>query len=222
MAKVKAYLNEQVLTQLGLVLYQPKAGFFDAKEAVEEESANALEFNATVQMDEPAIPSPAKEVVQISSEILPENAKIPSPAIEEKPNEAEHVESATLEEVGAVVAALFLAEGLSAVWQKEASPEWRLWRNICRAFHWPVEVTQGVDLAALQTEAAIEQAFEQFLAQDIHQVLVTETALQHPLTQLLSEGFELLVVPSLTQMLQNALAKQQFYAAVVTHLEGRG
>lgn len=222
MAKVKAYLNEQVLTQLGLVLYRPKAGFFDVIGTVKEAPAHTPDFNESDQVDESAIAKTAIENVQVLPEILPKNAKIPSPVINKKSDVGTSIESASLETAGMAVVTLFLAEGLSAVWQNEASPEWRLWRNICRAFHWPLEATQGMDLAALQTEAAIEQAFEQFLAQDIHQVLVTENALQHPLAQRLSEGFELLVVPSLSQMLQNALAKRQFYAAVVTQLEGRG
>lgn len=208
-----------------------------------QESSEVLTEKTDAQLaaeQEAAIPAPAKPqpepikgALNALSEIedfLQKNAKISSPipfeeqkvVVETIPFSPEKaafsLEPALEEPANDLVGHLkwvWVGEGVQSIWQSPYDSAWRLWLNILKAFGLKPEQTRFFDSLTLSREADFEQCVEVLIAAGIERVWVSEEALSSPLVAWLAEGVEIVPVPSLNRMLEEGLAKQQFYEAVI-------
>ena len=105
-----------------------------------------------------------------------------------------------------------LGAGLSSIWQDESKPEWLLMQNICEAFGWVEEQLRFFDTDTLVSEEAVFTTMEEVIEVGVEWVLSMDS--EHPISEQLSEGVQVIEVPDLEQMLSDPYAKQSFYQAV--------
>ncbi|WP_178862986.1 hypothetical protein [Thiomicrorhabdus cannonii] len=108
---------------------------------------------------------------------------------------------------------VLIGSGLNAIWENDEALEWQLWLNICRAFAWPEEQVTYFDTDVLSSEEAVFTTLEEIMALDVEQVL--SMAPEHALSEQLAEGFAVLTVPSLSDMLADPYAKRDFYETLM-------
>lgn len=108
---------------------------------------------------------------------------------------------------------VLIGSGLNAIWENDELPEWQLWLNICRAFGWSEEQVSYYDTEVLSSEEAVFTTLEEIMAFDVEQVL--SMAPDHALSEQLAEGFAVLAVPSLSEMLADPYAKRDFYETLM-------
>lgn len=108
---------------------------------------------------------------------------------------------------------VLIGSGLNAIWENDELPEWQLWLNICRAFGWSEEQVSYYDTDVLSSEEAVFTTVEEIMAFDVEQVL--SMAPDHVLSEQLAEGFAVLTVPSLNEMLADPYVKRDFYETLM-------
>lgn len=109
---------------------------------------------------------------------------------------------------------VFVAQGIDAIWENESELSWQLWENIQQAFGWQEQDVQFFDADNLASEEAVMACVEEVIDLQVEQVfLMLDEA--HSLYEILSEGVEVIQLPSLNEMLENPYAKQSFYQAMV-------
>ncbi|MBF6058819.1 hypothetical protein [Thiomicrorhabdus heinhorstiae] len=103
---------------------------------------------------------------------------------------------------------ILIGPDLSAVWENEDDLAWQLWKNILAAFDWHDRNVMFYDSSHLVSEEAVFAVFDELLEMGVERVLSVD---DNPLADQLSEGMELVTIPSLQDMLHDPYAKQQCY-----------
>ena len=107
---------------------------------------------------------------------------------------------------------VLIGAGLNAVWQNESTLDWQLLQNICQALNWPIENFSFFDTDLLISDASIFATMEEIIEIGVEWVLSMDS--EHPISEPLSEGVQVIDVPSLEQMLCDPYAKQSFFQSV--------
>jgi len=214
----------------------------DLQEPLEEKTdvQLAAEREAAIPAPPKSQPEPIKGALNSLSEIedfLQKNAKIPSPALSESQKGVAEptflapekgafpIESAfegPANDLAGRLKWVWIGEGVQSIWQSPNDSAWQLWLNILKAFGLQPEQTRFFDPLTLSSEVDFEQCVEILIAAGIERVWVSEEALESPLVAWLAEGVEIVPVPSLSRMLEEGQAKQQFYKIVLGHTYFQG
>lgn len=108
---------------------------------------------------------------------------------------------------------VLLGQGLSSIWEDEEHLEWRLLLNICTAMQWSESDLVMFDTDLLSTDEACYDVVEEVLALGSGMILSMNG--EHQASEMLSEGLEVIEVPSLEQMLWDPYSKQTFYETII-------
>lgn len=108
---------------------------------------------------------------------------------------------------------IVIGEGLNEFWQNDASLEWQLWKNICKAFAWDNEQIPFFDTLQLVSEDAIFASLEKIMEMEVDWVLSMDS--ESIFAEHLQEGLQLKTLPSLSSMLSDAYAKKTFYQTLI-------
>ncbi|MDG4811849.1 hypothetical protein P8629_02415 [Hydrogenovibrio sp. 3SP14C1] len=111
---------------------------------------------------------------------------------------------------------VFLGAGLNAVWQNEERSEWQLFLNILSAFKLSEDQVRFFDTSQLVTEETIFATLDEIIELGVEQVFAYDEA--GPLLQELNEGAQIIVIPSLDEMLSSGRAKRDFYHLMMAQL----
>jgi len=108
---------------------------------------------------------------------------------------------------------ILIAPGLEAIWENSESSQWQLLTQIATVFNWELEKVLYFDTALIVTEEAVLATLEEIFEQSINVVFSMDT--DSPLTQMLSEAFEVVTLPSFEQMLEDGYAKKMVYQTLL-------
>lgn len=109
---------------------------------------------------------------------------------------------------------ILIAPGLEAIWEVEDALEWQLLQNIAQVFHWDLEQLTYFDTDLLATEEAVMATLEEVFALQVTTVFSMDS--DSMLSQYFTEGFEVITLPSLEQMLSDGYAKKMCYNTLIT------
>jgi len=107
-----------------------------------------------------------------------------------------------------------LGMGLDAMWQNDTHQGWLLWQNIMQAFDWDESQIVFFDTAHMASEEMMFSTMEEVIELGVDWVLTMDQ--EHPISELLQEGVQILSVPDIDSMLSDPYAKQAFYQSVVS------
>ena len=107
---------------------------------------------------------------------------------------------------------VIIGSGLNSIWEDESKIEWQLLQNICTALNWPEDALSFFDTDALVSEEAIYATMEEVIELGVDWVLLMDS--EHPVSEQLAEGVQVVDVPDLEQMLSDPYSKQSFYQSV--------
>ncbi|MDG6774070.1 hypothetical protein QCB45_06980 [Thiomicrorhabdus sp. ZW0627] len=108
---------------------------------------------------------------------------------------------------------VLIGSGLNSIWEDENRLEWQLWLNICEALGWPEDQVAYYDTDALISEEMLFSTIEEIVESGVERVLSMQPYSE--LSEQLSEGLQVIEVPSLQDMLFDPYAKQSFYQSVM-------
>lgn len=111
------------------------------------------------------------------------------------------------------VQVVLVGSGLNAVWEDDSRLEWRLWRNICLALNWSEERVHYFDTDTLISDEALFATVEEIIGLGVESVLSMQA--DHPLSEMLSEGVQVLEVDTFEELLSDPYAKKSFYQAAL-------
>lgn len=111
---------------------------------------------------------------------------------------------------------VFLGAGLNTIWQNEDRSEWQLFLNILSAFHLSEDQVRFFDTSQLVTEEAIFATLDEIIELGVEQVFAFDET--GPLLQELSEGAQIIVMPSFEDLLNSPRAKRDFYHLMMVQL----
>lgn len=131
-------------------------------------------------------------------------------ALEQSPMSVDRSTANTQDSVGLIL----IGSGLNSIWEDEDQLEWQLWLNICEALNWPEDQIVYYDTEALISEEMLFATMEEIVESGVDCVLSMQS--DSELSEQLSEGLQVIEVPSLQDMLVDPYAKQSFYQSVVT------
>jgi hypothetical protein len=197
-------LSAGLFNQLGGTLYLSRPAYFQKAVSLKESA------------------EPSKKDSGLSDVIDLAGLKIniesqPEPLVSEKtpdlPSKIERVSE------GAVLTkpVVIIGSGLSSIWEDESKLEWQLLQNICLALDWPEESLSFFDTDLLISEEAVFTTMEEVIDLGVEWVLSMDS--EHPVSEQLAEGIQVIEVPDFDQMLSDPYAKQSFYQSVVPLLK---
>lgn len=199
--------SADLLTQLGVTQWASRPAYFKkaaSYDALKGSEALSLEKSAVVQQ----VQSPKQEAVSelVESPVSPEGETLTE-------SKGVRTDASSLVEHGTLQVVL-LGSGLNAIWEDDSRMEWQLWRNICQALNWSEEQVHFFDTDTLISDEALFATVEEIIGLGVESVLSMQVA-DHPLSEMLSEGVQLLEVDSLENMLSDPYAKKSFYQAAL-------
>lgn len=185
------------LSQLGVQSWQQRSDF-----SLPELRADS-QVNVTVVQDLEEFKSPNPEptsespvVIEVVDNELIESSNHFSESI------ANHAQSLVC--IGA---------GLQAIWQNDASEAWQLWQNIEQVFAFPADSVLVIDVDDLYDEQSVASAISEIRAAGVSHVVVFDC--DHDLVDCLFDFVEVVLVPTLDEMLDEPRAKKDFYQNMV-------
>ncbi|WP_028487005.1 hypothetical protein [Thiomicrorhabdus chilensis] len=200
-------LSADLLTQLGVTQWASRSAYFKkaaSYDALQGGDASNLDKSVEVQ----PVQLPNQETV---SEFVESSASSEGGTLTE--SKVLHTGASSLVEHGTLQVVL-LGSGLNAIWEDDSRMEWQLWRNICQALNWSEEQVHFFDTDTLISDEALFAIVEEIIGLGAESVLSMQVA-DHPLSEMLSEGVQLLEVDSLENMLSDPYAKKSFYQAAL-------
>lgn len=199
--------SANLLEQLGVTQWSSRPAYFDSHtpyDALKSGEVSNLEQSSVVKK----APNPKQRDVSEVSE------SPSSPAVATLAESKEvHTEASSFVEHGTSPVVL-LGSGLNAIWEDDSRIEWQLWRNICQALNWSEEQVHFFDTDTLISDEALFSTVEEIIGFGVESVLSMQVA-DHPLSEMLSEGVQLLEVDSLESLLSDPYAKKSFYEAAL-------
>lgn len=157
---------------------------------------------AGVNAEESQESSDAESFALDSSEASVESSPEFSAAVEKSPVQEQ-------ESIGLVL----VGSGLNSIWEDDSRQEWQLWLNICEALGWQEEQVAYYDTDALISEEMLFSTMEEIVESGVERVLSMQP--DSELSEQLSEGLQVVEVPTLHDMLVDPYAKQSFYQSVM-------
>lgn len=104
---------------------------------------------------------------------------------------------------------VWVGSDLNDIWQNESSPEWLLLMNILKAFDIAQERLMFFDTLPLATEDALFTTLEEIIESGAEHVFAFDET--DPLVEKLLDGVEVILLPSLTDLLYSSTLKKQLY-----------
>jgi len=190
----KIHFSTGLFKQIGGTTYLSRPAYFQNNDF---SSSNSLEPNVEIVLEQ--------DVACSTSDIKVQSEKVTSPAVYlEEPNLA----GLSTDKLSFVM----LGSGLNSIWEDESKSEWLLLQNICQAFGLSEDQLSFFDTDGLISEEAIFSTMEEIIDLGVEWVLSMDS--EHPITEQLAEGVQVIEVPSLELMLYDPYAKQSFYQSV--------
>jgi len=192
----KIHFSTGLFNQIGGTTYLSRPAYFQNNDF---SSSSSLEPNVEVVLEQDIACSSSTSDNEVQSE------KVISPAVSlEEPNLA----GLSTDKRSLVM----LGSGLNSIWEDESKSEWLLLQNICQAFGLSEDQLSFFDTDGLISEEAIFSTMEEIIDLGVEWILSMDS--EHPITEQLAEGVQVIDVPSLELMLFDPYAKQSFYQSV--------
>ncbi|MBD3611973.1 MAG: hypothetical protein HUJ13_06145 [Hydrogenovibrio crunogenus] len=182
------FISANVLNTLGLPVWQSRPGQFSVSQKPEESD--------------------------LSSYIVSDDDQSDAIHVEEDSSIVDYASSLAENEFQRVF--IFLGAGLNTIWQNEDRPEWQLFLNILSAFNLSEDQARFFDTGQLVTEEAIFATLDEIIELGVEQVFAFDET--GPLLQELSEGAQIVVMPSFDDLLNLPRAKRDFYHLMIAQL----
>ncbi|QCU90598.1 hypothetical protein [Thiomicrorhabdus sediminis] len=126
----------------------------------------------------------------------------------------ESIEEPLLQAEGGVQKGVVLiGQDLESYWQNEEAVEWQLWQNIMQVFGWDEAGVQFYDTRLMVSEDMVFGTIEEIIDSGCEWVLSMDD--EHPLSEQLSEGLQVVSVPDFEDMFADPFAKKTFYQTVL-------
>lgn len=182
------FISANVLNTLGLPVWQSRPG----------------QFLVTQKPEEP----------DLSNYVVSDDNQSDGIQVEEVSSPVNYASSLAENEFQKVF--IFLGAGLNTIWQNEDRSEWQLFLNILSAFNLSEEQVRFFDTSQLVTEEAIFATLDEIIELGVEQVFAFDET--GPLLQELSEGAQIVVMPSFEDLLSSPHAKRDFYHLMMAQL----
>lgn len=194
--------SSELFSQLGGVNWVARESFFSS---VQDRSVSQHASDIETKSEDKAL----------KESNVHDEAPLEMPAESQQSSMVEHVESqpSTTSMQAIENPVVIVGSGLDAIWENEEELAWRLWQNIMFAFGWDESQIVFFDTDHLASEEMIFSTIEEVIELDADWVL--SMAFDHPISEQLAEGVQVIDVPSLDDMLADPYAKQSFYQTVI-------
>ena len=194
-------LSAGLFNQIGGTHYLSRPAYFQ-KAVSSEESAKPPEEVSDVN-----------DLVGLKPNIESQLGLMVSDEVPDSPLEGEGAS----EECALTKSLVIIGSGLNSIWEDESKLEWQLLQNICQSLGWLEESLSFFDTDLLISEDATYATMEEVIDLGVEWVLSMDS--EHPVSEQLAEGVQVVDVPDLDQMLSDPYAKQSFYQSVVPLLK---
>lgn len=109
-----------------------------------------------------------------------------------------------------------IGEGLEEIWQNDESDAWALWQSICQVFEWEADESWFVDALHLFSDDVVAETLQELQAAQVSRVFIF--GCDHDIVDSLYEVCDVVLLPSLDEMLEDPFAKKQFYQTLKVEL----
>lgn len=191
----KTQLSTSLFQQVGGTTYVSRPAYFQRNDFASLASTETPNVEVVVE---------TKGFELAAAEVLSEPTMITSIS-----DEGANSTGLSLDKIGFVL----LGSGLNSIWEDETKSEWLLLQNICQAFGLSEEQLSYFDTDSLISEEAIFTTMEEIIDLGVEWVFSMES--EHAISEQLSEGVQVIHIPSLEQMLFDPYAKQSFYQSAL-------